>query len=178
MFTITAHGLDEAIAKLSNVDEGKLRRALRSAVMRTLRGAKKDAGTKIAQRYTIAASKVTKTIRLKAAGLSGSMTSSGPRNPLPNFILRPKSRPRKMPPGGVYVQNVRGQGGQISHAFIQKNGQPYERTTPRRFPIKRLTGPSAPGMLGNPHVAPFIVRKMEERIGVNIAHEVAALGFF
>lgn len=178
MFTITAHGLDAAIQKLSNVDEGKLRRALRSAVMRTLRGAKKDAGTKVKQRYTIAASKITRTIKLKASGLSGSMTSSGPRNKLSEFILRPKSRPRKMPPGGVYVQNVRGQGGQIRRAFIQKNGQPYERTGASRFPIKRLTGPSAPGMLGNPHVAPFIVRKMEERIGVNIEHEVAALGFF
>ncbi|MBR4383856.1 MAG: hypothetical protein IKP64_09895 [Selenomonadaceae bacterium] len=178
MFTITAHGLDAAIQKLSNVDEGKLRRALRSAVMRTLRGAKKDAGTKVKQRYTIAASKVTRTIKLRASGLSGSMTSSGGRNPLPNFIQRPKSRPRKMPPGGVYVQNVRGQGGQLLHAFIQKNGQPYERVGRPRFPIKRLTGPSAPGMLGNSHVAPFIVRKMEERIGINIEHEIAALGFF
>lgn len=178
MFTITTHGLDAAIQKLSNVDEGKLRRALRSAVMRTLRGAKKDAGTKIKQRYTIAASEVTRTIRLKASGLSGSMTSSGPRNSLSKFILRPKSRPRKMPAGGVYVQNVRGQGGQIRRAFIQKNGQPYERVGVPRFPIKRLTGPAAPQMLGSPHVAPFIVRKMEERIGINIEHEVAALGFF
>lgn len=178
MFTITAHGLDAAIQKLSNVDEGKLRRALRSAVMRTLRGAKKDAGTKVKQRYTIAASEITQTIKLYASDLSGSMTSSGGRNPLSKFILRPKSRPRKMPPGGVYVQNVRGQGGQIRHAFLKKNGEPYERTSPRRYPTRRLTGPSAPGMLGNPHVAPFIVRKMEERIGINIEHEIAALGFF
>lgn len=177
MFTITPHGLDAAVDKLSNFNESKLRRALQSAVMRTLRGAKKDAGTKVKARYTIAAAKVTRTIKLKASGLSGSMTSTGGRNPLPNFVLRPKSRPRKMPPGGVYVQNVRGQGGQLVHAFIQKNGQPYERTGASRFPIKRLTGPSAPGMLGNPHVAPFIVRKMEERIGINIEHEVAALGF-
>ena len=146
--------------------------------MRTLRGARKDAGTKIKQRYTIAAGKVTRTIKLRAMGLSGEMTSSGPRNQLPWFVVRPRSRPKKMPPGGIYAQVVRGQGGQIRHAFIQKNGQPYERTSPHRFPIKRLTTVSNPGMLSNPHVAPFIVRKMEERLGINIEHEVAALGFF
>lgn len=178
MFTITAHGLDEAAAKLESFNDSKLRRALRSAVMRTLRGAKKDAGTKVKQRYTIAASKVISTIKLRAADLSGSMTSTGGRNPLPNFIQRPKSRPRKMPAGGVYVQNVRGQGGNLLHAFIQRNGQPYERVGASRFPIKRLTGPSAPGMLGNPHVAPFIVQRMEHRIGVDIEHAIASLGFF
>ena len=146
--------------------------------MRTLKGAKKDAGTKVKQRYTIAAGKVTSSIKLKCSGLSGSMTSSGGRNKLPSFILRPKSRPKRPPAGGVYAQVVRGQGGQIPHAFIQKNGQPYERTTPRRFPIKRLTTVSNPGMLSNPHVAPFIVRKMEQRIGINVEHEVAAIGLF
>jgi len=178
MFRITATGIDEAIQRLSQVDEGKLRRALRSAVMRTLRGARKDAGTKIKQRYTIAAGKVTRTIKLRAMGLSGEMTSSGPRNQLPWFVVRPRSRPKKMPPGGVFVMNVRGQGGFLRHAFLQKNGQVYERVGRPRFPIRRLSGPSAPGMLSSPQVAPFIVRKMEERLGINIEHEVAALGFF
>ena len=178
MIHVTTHGLNDAVQKLSNFNDGKLRRALRSAVMRTLKGAKRDAGQKVKQRYTIASGKVTSSIKLKCSGLSGSMTSSGGRNPLPNFILRPKSRPKRPPAGGVYAQVVRGQGGQIQHAFIQRNGQPYERTTPRRFPIKRLTTVSNPGMLSNPHVAPFIVRKMEERIGVNVSHEVAAIGLF
>lgn len=178
MFRITATGIDDAIQRLSNADANKLHRALRSAVMRTLRGARKDAGTKVKQRYTIAASHVTKTIKLYASGLSGEMTSSGSRNKSSLFVLRPKSRPKKMPPGGVFIMNVRGQGGNIRRAFIQKNGEPYERTGRSRFPIRRLSGPSAPGMLSNPHVAPFIVRKMEERLGINIEHEIAALGFF
>lgn len=178
MFNITTIGLDAAIERLSNVDEGKLRRALRSAVMRTLRGARREASRRIAQRYTIAAGKVTRTIKLSAMGLSGEMTSRGSRNPLKFFVLRPKSRPRIPPPGGVFVMNVRGQGGFLRHAFLQKSGSVVERTTPKRFPIRKLSGPSAPGMLGSDKVAPFIVRKMEERLLIEIEHEVAALGFF
>lgn len=178
MFTILAHGLDEAINRLKNVDEGKLRRAIRSAVLRTLRGARKDAGTKIKQRYTIAAGRVTRTIKLRAMGLGGEMTSSGSRNKLSNFVLRPRSRPKRMPAGGVFVMNVRGQGGHLRRGFIQKNGEPYERVGRSRFPIRRFTGPSAPGMLSSPPVSSFIVARMEERLGVNLEHEIAALGFF
>lgn len=178
MFSITATGIDAAIERLSNVDQSKLQRAIRAAVMRTLRGARKDAGTKVKQRYTIAAGKVTRTIKLRAFGLGGEMTSSGGRNPLPWFVVRPRSRPKKMPSGGVFVMNVRGQGGFLRHAFLQKNGQVYERTGQNRFPIRRLSGPGAPGMLSSPSVSAFIVRHMEERLGINLEHEIAALGFF
>ena len=112
MFNVTYTGLEEAIAALSKSPNG-LVKAVKSAVRRTLRGAKKDAGTKIKQRYTINAGEVTKTIKLHQSGFSGSMTSSGSRNPLKKFNIRPRSRPRRMPPGGVFAQNVRGQGGQI-----------------------------------------------------------------
>ena len=175
MFIITSPNLESTIAKLQNVSEARLRRALRSAIMRTLRGARKDAGTKIKQRYTINAGRVTKTIKLRASALSGSMTSSGSRNPLPYFVVRPRSRPKKMPPGGVFVMNVRGQGGFLRHAFLQRNGQVYERVGRPRFPIKRLSGPSAPGMLGNPVVGPWIEAKMSERLGINLDHELSAV---
>lgn len=178
MFNITATGFDDAIERLSNVDENKLRRALRSAVMRTLRGARREAGRRIAQRYTIAAGKVTKTIKLSAMGLSGEMMSQGSRNKLQWFVVRPKTRPRKMPPGGVFVMNVKGQGGFLRRAFLGNNGYVFERVGQPRYPIHTRMGPSSPGMLGSDKVAPFIVRKMQERLGIEIEHEVSALGFF
>lgn len=179
MIRVTSNNLGTAIAKLSNANPGKLRRALQSAVMRTLRGAKKDAGTKIKQRYTIAAGHVTKTIRLNSSGLTGEMTSTGGRNKLSLFHLRPKSRPRRMPAGGVFVMNVRGQGGNIRRGFLQRNGEPYERVGTSRFPIKRFTGPSAPGMLSSPPVSSFIVAKMSTRLQINVEHELsAAIGGF
>ena len=172
MFVITSRGLEAAIAKLSQSPTG-LDRAIKSAVRRTLRGAKKDAGTKVKQRYTINAGEVIKTIRLQQSGYSGAMTSSGSRNQLRKFNIRPKSRPRKMPPGGVFAQNVRGQGGMIRRAFLQRSGGVFERVGTSRFPIKQLKGPSAPGMLSNPIVGPWIEAKMAERRGINLDHELA-----
>ena len=174
MFNVTYTGLDEAVAALSKSPNG-LVKAVKSAVRRTLRGAKKDAGTKIKQRYTINAGEVTKTIKLHQSGFSGSMTSSGSRNPLKKFNIRPRSRPRRMPPGGVFAQNVRGQGGQIYHAFLQRSGGVFERIGRSRFPIHQLKGPSAPGMLSNPVVGPWIEAKMAQRLGINLEHELAAV---
>ena len=172
MFRITYSGLDEAVAALSKSPTG-LARAIRSAVRRTLRGAKKDAGTKVKQRYTINAGEVIRTIKLKQSGYNGSMTSSGARNPLRKFNIRPKHRMNPQPKGGVFAMNVRGQGGQIRRAFLQRNGNVYERVGNPRFPIKQLKGPSAPGMLGNPVVGPFIEAKMYQRLGINLEHELA-----
>ena len=173
MFNVTYTGLEEAIAALSKSPNG-LVKAVKSAVRRTLRGAKKDAGTKIKARYTINAGEVTKTIKLHQSGFSGAMTSSGSRNPLKKFNIRPRSRPRRMPSGGVFAQNVRGQGGQIYHAFLQRSGGVFERVGSSRFPIRQLKGPSAPGMLSAPPTSSYIVAHMEQRLGINLEHELSA----
>lgn len=173
MFNITARGLDEAIERLSRSPTG-LDRAIRSAVRRTLRGAKKDAGTKVKQRYTINAGEVIRTIKLKQSGFSGSMISSGPRNQLKKFNIRPRTRLRHSPPGGIFAQVLRsGGGGQIRRAWLKRSGNVFERVGTSRFPIRNLKGPSAPGMLSSPPVSSFIVAHMEQRLGVNLDHELA-----
>lgn len=172
MFTITAHGLDEAVSRLNRGTNG-IERGIKSAVRRTLRGAKKVAGQLVRARYVRNAGAFISTLRLKQSGFSGSMTSSGSRTPLKKFIVRPSSRPRKMPPGGVHATVVRGQGGQILHAFLQRSGGVYERVGRSRFPIRQLKSVSPPGAFGNPHVAPKIVSNMETRLQVNLEHELA-----
>lgn len=174
MFNIMYKGLDEAITRLGNVSEARLRRAVRSAIMRTLRGARKDAGTKASQRYIIGAGEVTKTIKLRASGFSGAMTSSGARNPLKKFNIRPRSRPRRMPRGGVFAQVVRGQGDMIRRGFLQRSGGVFERVGASRFPIRQLKTVAIPQMLSNVHVGPFIEAKMAQRLGVNLDHELSA----
>lgn len=172
MFIVRERGLKEATQKLSNVD-GKLKSALNSLVMRTLKQAKTDADQKISQRYTVATGIVTRTIRLKAAGFSGQMSSTGRNLPLSKFIVRPKRRPRKMPAGGVYTEVVRGAPKQLPHAFLMKNGEPYERVGRPRFPIRRHWGPSAPRMLASSKVAPFIIDRMQQRLEENIVQAAA-----
>ena len=166
--------LDSVASRLAHIPGG-LERAARQAVTRTLRGGRQDAARKIGQRYTIKVGEVTKTIRLKNSGLSGEMTSRGSRNPLKKFRIKPRSRPKRMPPGGVFAQNVKGQGGFIRHGFLQRSGNVYERVGRPRFPIRHLKGPSAPGMLGNPHVGPYIEQKMFERMQINLDHAMNAI---
>lgn len=172
MFTISYSGLDEAISRLSRSPTG-LDRAIRSAVRRTLRGAKKFAGSKASARYLIGAGEVLRSIKLKQSGYNGAMTSSGARNPLKKFNIRPRSRPRKMPPGGVFAQVVRGQGGQIRRAFLQRSGSVVERVGAPRFPIRQLKTVAVPQMLSNPHVGPQIEANMAQRLGINLDHELA-----
>lgn len=174
MFTVTNHGLDAAIRSLEKIQPGQLQRALRQAVMKTLRQAKRAAGEKISSRYTISATKVTKTIKLKSRGLNGSMTSTGGRHSLKEFQIHPRNRPKKMPPGGVFAMNVRGQGGYLRHAFIWTT-HVFERMGCTRLKIRKLTGPSAPGMLSNPHVAPFIVRFLKKSAEATISDALAVV---
>lgn len=170
--------LDKIIRALSLIPGG-VERAGKSAVQRTLKGGRKDAGTKIKQRYTIPAGAVLSTIKTRLNGLHGEMGSNGSRNPMERFKINPKKRPRIMPPGGVHALIVRGQGGNIRRAFLQKNGGVYERVGRARYPLRRFYSPSAPGMLAVPPVSSFIVNKMEERLEKNLIHGMqAVLGGF
>lgn len=173
MFTVTVSGLEEAVARLSRSPTG-LDRAIRSAVRRTLRGAKKDAGSKAAARYLVGAGEVLRTIKLSQSGFSGSMTSSGARNPLKKFRINPRTRLRRPPAGGVFAQVLRsGGGGMIRRGFLQRSGGVFERVGKPRFPIRQLRSVAVPQMLSNPVVGPFIEAKMSERLGINIEHELA-----
>lgn len=154
---------------------GGLERGVRRAVKRTLRGGRQDAGRKIAERYTIRAGVVTKTIRLRQSGFSGEMQSRGGVNPSRLFKMRPRRRPRKMPMGGVYIQNVKGQGGYISKGFLTHGGNPVSRRGLSRYPLRGHGGPSSPGMLGSPAVGPFVENKMFQRLQINLDHELNAI---
>lgn len=166
--------LQDLINRVARIPGG-LERACTRAVRRTLRGGKQDAARKIAQRYTIRAGVVTKTLKISQSGLSGAMTSSGRVNPLRLFRLRPRSRPKRMPKGGVYVQNVKGQGGYIRKGFLTSSGNVVSRAGSSRYPLRGHAGPSSPGMLGNPHVGPFIESKMFQRLQINLDHELSAV---
>jgi len=158
-------------------DGNKLIRAVNSALRRTLRGVRKDIGGKVKERYTIAPGNVTKTVTVKAGNLRGEITSRGRVNPLERFKINPRRRLKRPPASGVFAENIRGQGGYLKHAFI-KGGGVFERTGRKRFPIKKIQGPSAPGILKSPPMSNFIMKKIEERIGKNLQHEINAIQFF
>ena len=82
---------------------------------------------------------------------------------------------------------MKGEGGTIAHAFLAKMRSGHIGVFQRgghgannaSLPIEKLSGPSTPQMLGSPTVADFIQKRMEERLAVNVEHEVNAflMGF-
>lgn len=177
MFTIKINpppNLNEVANRLAGIP-GAMEKAAQNAISRTLKGGRQDASRKIAQRYTIKTQLVIDTIRTRVSGLHGEMKSRGSRNPLDRFYHRPTQRYDPPPAGGVYAQVVRGQGGQLKHAWLMRSGGIFERVGASRFPIKKLFSASAPGMLAIPPVSSSVVTKIEERLAINLEHAASAV---
>ena len=166
----------DRIIRILSLFPDKMEKAGADAVRRTLKGGRQDAGRKIAQRYTIPAGIVTETIKTHSSGLQGSMDSQGSRLKLETFFHRPKFRLNPQPKAGIFVQNVRGDGGNLLHAWSTYKGGIFQRVKgASRIPFHSFRGPAAPQMLGSKPVSSFIVAKMEERLGVNLEHSVGAV---
>ena len=149
-----------------------LARAISNALKKSLKDAKQAAAEKIRSRYTIPATRVTRSIRISAQGLSGQMKSQD--NKLINlarFLHRPKSRINPQPV--VYSEVRRGAGEFLKRAWLKyKPGAIFERTGRKRFPIKRLAGPSPVQLLNSVHVSPFILQKLENSANSNLQKEL------
>lgn len=171
MIRIMESGLTSAIAALEQINFNGLRQRLTGAVRRTLQDARSFGRGKVTQRYAARNAGNIGSQSLKAAGLNGILTIGGRRNQLKKFIINPRSRPKKMPAGGVYAQVVRGQGGQIRRAFLQRSGGVFERTGASRYPIRQLKTIAAPGMWKA--VSEPVVARMSRRLGLELD---AALG--
>lgn len=185
MIEIDASALQKAEELLKGMP-GAAQKAAKTAIRKTVQGAKKDATQKAKERYTIKPSYITRTMRFDfgAGGLSASFRSKGRVNDLAYFRHLPQSVPKHRPPVGEYLysQVVKGEGGTIAHAFLAKmksghigvfqRGQHGANTA--SLPIQKMSGPSTPQMLGSPTVSEFIQAQMEKRLAVNVEHEVNA----
>lgn len=183
MIEIDASALDRAEEMLKGIP-GAAKKAANSAAKRTIRGAKKDAVQKVKERYTIKPSYITQTMSFNWGGGSFGFSSKGRVNDLAYFKHNPGKIPARRPAAGKYLysQVIKGEGGTIAHAFLakmrsghigvfQRAGHGASNTS---LPIEKLSGPSTPQMLESPAVSSFIQRKMEERLAVNVEHEVNA----
>lgn len=173
MFIITSHGIDEATSALERYNLSRLSSRLRTAIRNTLRAGKQELKTRVQARYTAKNPMALGKTKTTASALRGSLKVGGSRNQLKKFIIKPSSRPRKMPPGGVFANVVRGQGGMIRRGFLQRSGGVFERVGRPRFPIRQLKTVSLPGMASR--VGEHVEAKMAQRLGIEIP---AALGEF
>lgn len=184
MIEVDARGIEQAQELLKDIP-GATKKAVSTALRKSLRNAKKEAVKKVRERYTIRkAGYVSRTIKMKVENMTGILSSKGPVNDLSYFKTNPKTVPKRRPPKGKYLysQVVKGQGGTIAHAFLarMKSGHVgvFQRAghgaSNASLPISKLAGPSTPQMLGSPSVTEFIAKKMLECMDKNLEHEIDA----
>ena len=164
MITVTVTGVEAAVAGLNQF--GDLRSRLRTAVRNTIRTGKSELKSRITARYTAANPMSLGSTAMTVSSLRGVLKVGGKRNQLRKFIINPRARINPAPKGGVYAQVVRGQGGSIRRAFLQRSGNVFERISASRFPIRQLRTVSLPGMAKA--VSSQVESKMYQRLGVEL----------
>lgn len=158
-----------ALAALQALNPARIRSRLQGAVRKTLDDAKSFATAKLNARYT-RPDFATSNMKLKVAGLNGSLSVSDKRHGLTQYVVNPNTRPPHNPPGGLTAKVRRADNERLPHAFIGR-GQAFERVGKSRLPLRRLTGPSGAQMLGSKHIAP----QVESRIAQHIQSELGRL---
>lgn len=184
MIEVDARGIEKAVELLEHIP-GAAKKAVSTALRKSLRGAKKEAVKKVRERYTIRkAGYVTRTLKMKVEEMTGILSSKGPVNDLSYFITKPKTVPKRRPQAGKYLysQVVKGEGGTIAHAFLARMRSGHVGVFQRgnhghdsaSLPIHKLSGPSTAQMLGSKEVTEYISEKMLERMDKNLEHEINA----
>lgn len=180
MIEVNSNEIQRAIELLRHMP-GAAQKATRTAMRKSINGAKVDAKNKVKERYTIKPKYITRTLKARVEGMRAILSSRGPVNDLAYFAHRPKSVPKRRPGVGKYtwVQVVKGQGGTIAHAFLarMKSGHVgiMRRTNGNAsLPIEKLNAPSTPQMLGHPSIVKFMEERIQERFSNNMEHEVNA----
>ena len=161
LIRITPQGhLDAAQA----LDGSRIKSRLTAAIRKALQAGKRSGKTFVKARYVRNLNSMG-TITSRASGLRGVLKISGSRNLIKRFKVTPSTRPPHNPPGGLFVQIVRGQGGMLPHAFIGK-GDVWERTGRERHKIHKLTTVSLPGGWGrvSAKVEAAIVRELGKKV--------------
>lgn len=181
MIEIKADKVKEAQQLLEHIP-GAIPKALKTAINKSIRGAKTEASKKVREEYVIQSSRITETMSFKFAStenLSAYVMSKGRPRALTYFKTRPSTIPIGRPKNQLFAQVKKSGGGTIRGAFLalMKSGHlgVFNRMEGNAsFPIKQLYGPSVPQMLENPSVSDYIETKTQERLESNIDHEVNA----
>jgi hypothetical protein len=147
----------------------QIKQVSKHAVARTLTMTKTDINRKARELYTVKAGELTKSLKVVKAGLSGIIKSTGSPLPLTAFKMSPakviKTKRR------LSVEVKKGGLKPIKRGFLIAKG-PRQRTSIRKYPIKRLYGPSAPQMLGEDSILDSINKKATENLEKRLVHEI------
>lgn len=165
MITITVDNA-AALAGLAEINPAQIQSKMRGAVRRTLKAGKLEARGRITARYNAKNPFSLGKDRSYVGGMNGYLTFIGKRNEVKHFIYRPSTRPPHNPPGGIFVQIVKGHGGYLKRGFIG-DGRLWERHGHDRTQIHRVRTISLPGMAKA--VKDYVLNKMNTTIERELA---------
>ena len=134
--------------------------AVKSALSKTAKIAKKTAIASTVKTYTAKHKAVADALYMRKSGSDLiSLVFSGPKLRMSDFYLRP-NKPGSSPVGGLFLRIRRDGGGQLPKHFVAKMDSghigafiridPETKKGTKRLPISQGYGPSVPSMVKNP----------------------------
>lgn len=173
MFQIQISGLEESLRSIRHIPDG-INRAGTRAIKKSLVKAKEQAKTSFQSVYTY--KKKLSGSSERVSGLHGELGFGDKTTFRDEFAYRPTA-PLKGQRGKYISSEVkRGSSETLGKAFKTPRRKPlFERTGARRYPIRRIKGPSLGEMVADAAVSRPVVRSIENYLPVYLSQEAAAL---
>lgn len=174
---VTADMIEKAVRMLDGIP-GASDKAVARALNRALASGRTAGVREASKLYTAKQSDIRAdfkdTKRASARDLSAGISGRGSNLPLTKFLYKPRKDTTGANRAPVYAAvrkgGVKSLGGR---AFVwEEIGNIFMRLGDTRLPIKKLTGPSIPGLLSNEQVADAVVDKLAETAEKRLAHEI------
>ncbi len=164
--TIKGENLEYAKSILAGMPQ-QIERASKAAVRRTMQALRTRTSVEIRREYTAKAKDIKKTFRLRYAGTSGELISTGKTLSLSQFKVKRRRR------GPMRVAIKKAGGMKPLRGLFQNEGRLMLRTTRERYPVYgNPQGPSVPQMFGNKDVLGELVPFAEQKLNERFLHEV------
>ncbi len=179
MIDIDTRSLERAQQLLKGLP-GAAEKVTRSAIKRSMRGAKAEAVNEVADRYYAKKSDIKKATTVRVSKMAAELASTGRVTGLQKFRTKPNTPRQQIAytkrKKYLYANVVKGEGGTIAHAFVARMSSGHVGVFQRRSDgsLRELYGPSIPQAMTRPEVSDRILRGLEQRLAKNVDHEVNA----
>lgn len=172
------NALLQAQKMLKNIPGG-METATARAINRALQGARAVTVKAIRERYTVRATDIRETLRIKKAtksDLEGSLTSRGTKLDInaSHFKVRPRTDTTGNRQRKVVAELIKGSPFEVQRGFIY-NTQVFRRAGRARLPIAKQVGPAVPQMLEQDDVLQRATEAISERFRERLEHETEVL---
>lgn len=177
MMTIDGPDMKAILKRLP--DENNARKAAFRAINRSLVAGRKAAGEEVSKDYKITGGKVNKLGTFKKANTSNieaTITWKGPAIPLEEWGTNPSNPPKRRRKKPLVGKVFRGKKTTYKGVFVGKynsgKARAYVRSTKKRFPIKRVYGPSAAQLVAAKYVKVRFIKRANQMLEKRLEHEI------